>query len=143
MTKHSPAHSPLQSVSSLIGNSEAAPGMDSSNQENYRLRCQELFEFAWDAQVVTDCRGVILEANHAAAALFQYSKEFLVGKPLGLLLKDGARSRFYRCLIELARRGRSEGFESRLDAEGDSKEVMVRGSCSSWRRRGRAPCDGN
>ena len=48
-------------------------------------RYQEAFEFSGDAQFVTDRQGVILEANHAAAALLSYSKEFLINKPLAPL----------------------------------------------------------
>ena len=66
---------------------QAAATSQASEHPNYRLRYQELFDFAWDAQAVTDPTGIILEANHAVAALFGCSKEFLVGKPLGLLLR--------------------------------------------------------
>jgi PAS domain S-box-containing protein len=96
-------------------------------EERYRLRYQELFEFASVALAVTDRRGVILEANHAVAALLRHSKEFLIGKPLGLLLEPGLRNRFYTCLVELAAEGRSSGvFESQLSARCGGKEVALR-----------------
>jgi PAS domain S-box-containing protein len=74
---------------------------------DYRLRYQELFEFAPDGYLVTDATGLILEANFAAAELMQTRKEFLVGKPLGLLIAVGERQGFYT---------RLESFGRRLDA---------------------------
>jgi PAS domain S-box-containing protein len=74
---------------------------------DYRLRYQELFEFAPDGYLVTDATGLILEANFAAAELMQTRKEFLVGKPLGLLIAAGERQGFYT---------RLESFGRRLDA---------------------------
>lgn len=43
-------------------------------------RYQDLFEFSPEAYLVTDCHGVISEANHAAVSLFQVPKERLIGK---------------------------------------------------------------
>jgi PAS domain S-box-containing protein len=102
-----------QSVSQLVSSS-------------YRLRYQELFDFALDAQVVTDLRGVILEANYAAAALFRYPKPFLLGKPLGLLLAEGYRDRFYQCLPSLVRFGGPAELESRLGHNGACRVVALR-----------------
>ena len=67
----------------------------------YRLRYQELFEFAPDGQLMTDGQGIILEANHAAVTLLQCPKHFLVGKPLGLFVAVGQRPRFYESLARL------------------------------------------
>ncbi len=52
------------------------------------LRYQELFEFAPNGYLVTDSQGVILEINHAAAALLGGRKQFLVGKPLLFYVAD-------------------------------------------------------
>jgi PAS domain S-box-containing protein len=70
----------------------------------YRLRYQELFEFAPEGYVVTDANGIIHEANYAAAELLQTRKEFLVGKPLGFLVTAGQRLDFYARLQNLAHR---------------------------------------
>jgi PAS domain S-box-containing protein len=91
-----------------------------------RLWYQGLFEFAPDSQLVTDLHGVILEANYAAAALFQFSKEFLIGKPLGLLLADGYRSRLYDSLAMLTRSGGADEFESRLTRSDGLRHVAIR-----------------
>ena len=50
--------------------------------EAERQRYQDLFELAPDGYVVTDARGIILEANRAAAALLHLRQDFLIGKPL-------------------------------------------------------------
>jgi PAS domain S-box-containing protein len=65
-----------------------------------RRRYQELFEFAPDAYLVTDCSGVIQEANQVAAALFQVDSERLTGLPLGALMGGENRLAFHD---ELAR----------------------------------------
>jgi PAS domain S-box-containing protein len=90
------------------------------------LHYQELFEFAIDGQVVTDLQGVIIEANHAAASLFRCRKEFLIGKPLGLLISDGLRGRFYEMLARLAHLDESGDFDTRVGRGGDVRDVRVR-----------------
>jgi PAS domain S-box-containing protein len=67
------------------------------------MRYQELFEFAADGCLMTDLRGVIYEANHAAATLLNSHKEFLIGKPLGLFLADEDHQPFYARLARLAK----------------------------------------
>lgn len=66
-----------------------------------RQRYQDLFEFAPDAYLVTDVDGKILEANYAAAELFQLSQEFLIGKPLVLFVTQASRRNFSIQLIRL------------------------------------------
>jgi PAS domain S-box-containing protein len=70
----------------------------------YRLRYQELFEFAPEGYLVTDTQGVIREANYAAAELLQTRKEFLVGKPFGFIVQPRQRQDFYARLQTLAHR---------------------------------------
>lgn len=48
-----------------------------------RQRYLDLFELIPNPYLVTDRKGIILEANHAAATLFNVPQRFLVGKPLG------------------------------------------------------------
>src|SRR5262249_5513441 len=71
--------------------------------QQQRLRLREQFAFAPDGWVVTDLQGVIEEANFAAATLFQARTDYLVQKPLGLLIAEEVRSRFYRHLMALVR----------------------------------------
>lgn len=89
-----------------------------------RTRYQEAFEFAPDCQLVTDRRGVILEANHAAAALAGCRKSFLIGKPLALFAVEGARARFYECLSRLTRGAPTDAFESRLTRRGGGPRAV-------------------
>jgi signal transduction histidine kinase len=67
-----------------------------------QLLYQEWYEFAPIGYLTTDLHGVIGEVNFAAAALLNISKEFLIGKPLGLLLTREHRSAFYARLARLA-----------------------------------------
>lgn len=90
----------------------------------YQLRYQELFDFAPDAQFVTDAKGIIREANHAAAALFGHSKEYLIGKPLGLCLIQEARAGFYQCLLRL-KTSWSQGYECRIDGRSIGIDAVV------------------
>jgi PAS domain S-box-containing protein len=61
----------------------------------HRLRYQELFDFAPDGYLVTDARGVIEEANHAAAALLGMRKEFLIGKPFAFFVAERDQRAFF------------------------------------------------
>ena len=94
--------------------------------ETYRLLYQELFDFAIDCQLVTDGQGLILEANHAASALLRYPKAFLIGKPLGLLVGEGRRGRFYECLMRLGQAAGKDEFETRLACRGELRDVVAR-----------------
>lgn len=71
--------------------------------QTQRLRSQEWFDFASDGFLLTDLRGVIFEANYAAATLFGTRKEFILGKPLGMFVTDESWRTFYRQLGQLAR----------------------------------------
>lgn len=102
-------------------------GAEGGSEANaHRIRFQELFEFAPDSQLATDHFGVILEANHAASALFRCSKEFLVGKPLGLLLTEGHRTRFYEALARLGRDKEADEFEARVGRPGSARQVQMK-----------------
>src|SRR5262249_22726389 len=101
-------------------------GTESIEPGRYRLRYQEMFEFASDCHLITDARGIILEANQAAAVLFRRPKEFLVGKPLGLLFSDGTRGMFYQYLAQFGRAGEPVEFESRIGRLPERRDVQVR-----------------
>ncbi len=98
-----------------------------SDQEgSYRLRYQEQFEFALDARLVTDNQGIILEANYAAASLLQSRKEFLVGKPLGLMVIDSHRTRFYQSLLRLMKLVSADEFEARMGRLDRVRDVALK-----------------
>jgi PAS domain S-box-containing protein len=68
--------------------------------------------FVPDCLIVTDSRGVILDANPAAAFLLRCGREFVIGKPLPLFAAAGHRSRLSLCLSRLAVGGGSDAFET-------------------------------
>lgn len=104
-------------------------GAPHAGPDGYRLRYQQAFEFALDARLVTDDRGVILEANQAAAALARCRKEFLVGKPLGLFVSAEHRNLFYRNLVELGvPYAQAAEFETSLGRDEGRRDVAIRAS---------------
>jgi PAS domain S-box-containing protein len=96
----------------------------SADAHGHRLRYQEFFEFAPDGYVMTDSAGVILEINHAAAALLQSSKGFLIGKPLGLFVMEGYRALFYRELVILPGAG-TMAMETRMGRPGSEPRDVI------------------
>src|SRR5262249_38652958 len=71
-------------------------------------------------------QGLILEANHAAAALLDCPKHFVLGKPLGLFLPAGHRSRFYESLATMHRGGAWDQFETRMGRRDRTRIASVR-----------------
>ncbi|MBD2506685.1 ATP-binding protein [Desmonostoc muscorum] len=67
-------------------------------------RYQELFEEVPDAYLVTDPRGVIQEANSAAQNMLNISKNFLLGKPLGIFVLEKELIAFHLKLTHLSDR---------------------------------------
>ncbi|MDZ8054406.1 MAG: ATP-binding protein [Aulosira sp. ZfuVER01] len=66
-----------------------------------RQRYRDLFQFAPDAYLVTDKRGIILEANYAAHTLLNVWQDYLVGKPLSVFVFSGDRAIIYEQLEKL------------------------------------------
>jgi PAS domain S-box-containing protein len=66
---------------------------------------QALFEFAPDPCLVTNGRGIIEEANHAAAEFLDIPAHLLLGKPLPFLVAVEDRPDFYLGLGNLCRFG--------------------------------------
>jgi PAS domain S-box-containing protein len=82
--------------------------------EAERRRYQELFEFAPDGYLVTDDKGVIREANRAAAALLGVAQNYLMGKPLVLFVEQMDRPIFYAHLQQVSAPEKSQEWELRL-----------------------------
>jgi PAS domain S-box-containing protein len=61
----------------------------------------DLFQFAPDASLLTDAKGLILEANQAAAKLLNVPQNYLIRKPLAVFVPE--RQEFYSCLNQLDR----------------------------------------
>src|SRR3954468_7354082 len=91
---------PLNWTADRPGPPPVPPHADGERQAD-RLFYQELFEFAFDGQLVTDPHGVILDANQAAAAPLRCPKGFRGEKPLGVLVAAADRATFYNHLLRL------------------------------------------
>ncbi len=84
-----------------------------------------LLHTAADGYLRTDARGVILDANEAATGLLRCPRPFLVGKPLGLLLAEGARPAFYEFLARSTPPGEHRVFETRVGRRGQSERDII------------------
>ena len=69
--------------------------------EKERQRYRDLFDQAPDAYLVTDTRGIILEANQSASELFGISCANLLGKAVATHVARDDRSRFRTLLNQL------------------------------------------
>jgi PAS domain S-box-containing protein len=67
-----------------------------------RKRYMALFELAPDAYIVTNSQGRIIEANRAAAILFNVRPQFLIGKPLSLYVARSAQRQYFELLNQPA-----------------------------------------
>lgn len=85
----------------------ASSELESRSIEAARLlqRYQELFEFAPDAYVETDGRGIIRQANRAAGGLFNISPDQLTGHALASYLIAGERRSFRLLTTHMATTG--------------------------------------
>jgi PAS domain S-box-containing protein len=79
-----------------------------------RERYVRLFEFAPDGYLVTNLVGVIQETNRAAAALFQVSRDFLLGKPLVIYVAAEEHTVFLARLAQLPTEREVHGWEVSL-----------------------------
>jgi PAS domain S-box-containing protein len=87
--------------------------------ETERQRYQDLFEFAPDGYVVTDGTGIIQEANCAAAKLFNYLQQYLVGKPIINFVTLEDRQAFRGFLIQLSESNKVKELVIRMQKRGD------------------------
>jgi len=87
--------------------------------ETERQRYQDLFEFAPDGYVVTDGSGIIQEANCAAAKLFNYLQQYLVGKPIINFVTLEDRQTFRGFLIQLSESNKVKELVIRMQKRGD------------------------
>lgn len=79
-----------------------------------RERYQDLLEFLPDAYLVTDGKGIIREANGAAAKLLNVPQQFIVGKVLALFVSKEERSAFFSSLTRLRQHDSGQEWEVRL-----------------------------
>ena len=62
--------------------------------EAEKQRYQNLFEFAPNGYLATDCLGIIQQANYAAASLLGVRQSHLIGKPLVVFIREKDRPQF-------------------------------------------------
>lgn len=79
-----------------------------------RQRYHELFELAPDAYLVTDDKGIIREANQAAANLLNLSPKFLIRKPLINFIPYEERRAFRAKLMQLLQTEWMQEWEIRI-----------------------------
>ncbi len=92
--------------------------------ETERQRYQDLFNFAPDGYLVTDLKGVVQEANHAAAILLNLDQSFLIGQPLVIYVPQTERMIFYTLLNQIVVMHRVEGWEFMLQRR-NAEAVIV------------------
>ncbi|MFL5595503.1 MAG: ATP-binding protein [Gemmatimonadaceae bacterium] len=92
-----------------VQNEELAASRDMIELE--RLKYHDLFDFAPDAYLVTDTKGVIVEANLAASQLLGVSSKFLVGKPLPAFFDEAAARTHRHKLDQLCGADRFDDWE--------------------------------
>ncbi|HEV2149256.1 MAG TPA: PAS domain S-box protein [Longimicrobiaceae bacterium] len=103
--------------------------------ETERERYRDLFHSAPDAYLVTDCAGVIREANRAAAALLGVAETRLAGKPLALFVDAEHRRDFRARLAQHPAGGGVQEWEFRIRSRGSE---AVDASCTVGLIRDRA-----
>ncbi|MGE5445333.1 MAG: two-component system sensor histidine kinase NtrB, partial [Ignavibacteriales bacterium] len=79
-----------------------------------KQRYQELFDFAPNGYLVTDPKGVIKEANLAAASMFQLCQDLLVGRALVVCVAAEDREAFGNQLSRLRRLEKMQDWEVKL-----------------------------
>lgn len=104
-------------------------------------RYRDLFDFAPDGYLLLDGRGLIREANVAAAALAGLDAVELVGRSFPALLSPGDRDRAARLVREASRSGAVHEADLLLQRHGDEPlPVWVRLGAAAGGEDGRLRC---
>ena len=104
----------------------------SAHRKRARTRCrsrmpyEQYFKVASDSLILTDNHDRILEINLKAELLFGYSQNELVGRPVEILLPDGALNRAMRIGQHLVGR-RKNGSEFPVEVNLTDTRSLVRG----------------
>src|SRR6266480_551792 len=95
-----------------VQNDELAASRDMIELE--RQKYHDLFNFAPDAYIVTDIKGMIREANVAASQLLGVPTQFLVGKPMTTFFDESASKSHRYKLDQLCGADRCDDWEISL-----------------------------
>jgi PAS domain S-box-containing protein len=90
------AHRPL-----AAGTKPVPAPADGAPDTAWRLLYQELFDFAPEANLLTDLSGVIHSVNHAAIEILHTRKEFVLGKPLSSFIAQCDWPMYYNWLVHV------------------------------------------
>lgn len=81
-----------------------------------KIQFEDLFEYAPDAMVIADAKGVIQMANEQALKLFEFEREQLIGQKVRVLLPDSSAD-----LLSVADDFAEKGEHPRIFGIGDAK----------------------
>jgi two-component system, cell cycle sensor histidine kinase and response regulator CckA len=85
--------------------------------ERERQRYHNLFEFAPEAYIVTNLKGIILEVNNATKSLFKAELNGLLNKPLVLYVASSSRTVFHSLLDRVfASEQKIENYELKMQS---------------------------
>ena len=91
-----------------------------------RLQYEELFEFAPNPYLVTDCSGIVIQANRSAAAVLGVPSRSLPGKALASYIVKEDQPRFRMLISAIPRDGESRTAGFRLQPrEGEVLEAEL------------------
>ncbi|MBL1173727.1 MAG: PAS domain-containing protein [Pantanalinema sp. GBBB05] len=93
--------------------------------ESEQKRYQELFEFAPDGYLVTDCSGNIQEANRVAARLLNIRRQHLIRKPLVSFVVEEQRRSFRQLLNQIPTMHRVQDWEVQLCGREDQPFIAA------------------
>lgn len=91
-----------------------------------RQRYQDLCELLPNPYLVTDRKGIIVEANHAAATVLNVPQRFLIGKPLPCFISKEERRVFLAELSKLHQSNQRQEWDVHLcPRQGDSIDATL------------------
>jgi PAS domain S-box-containing protein len=117
---------------------EAAAAKQALTASEQRFR--EVVQTAPDAIILSDAEGLILSWNSAAARLFGYAADEVVGRPLTQLMPERYRAPHQRALERLRETGEFRLRDRVVTMHGlhkDGREFPIEMSLSSWVSEGR------
>jgi PAS domain S-box-containing protein len=82
--------------------------------DSERQRYQDLFDFAPDGYLVTDCDGLVIEANQVADQMLEIPHQSLIGKPLIVFIAEQDRHIFNHLLTSLRHQSDNKSHELNL-----------------------------
>ena len=127
-----------QTLRRAIGVKELAGKVERAEQSltESEHRFESLVESATDAIVVANGRGVIVSWNRAAARLFGFSADDIIGQPLTVLMPERYREGHTRGLARIEATGKGRLIGSVVELHGlrkDGEEFPIELSLATWK----------